>query len=180
MKQAGGVQCLMDRFCVPAKFKSLCFHSQRQHRCCGCPHCQLLFLDITHFSSKTKPKRTNLKKMRDLMVQELRRKEYMTSGKQKFRKKLHGNLCKCYSSISKHERSSEEHQDIVSQILMASNSTFSPLTLCLCFLEPDIPFFVHLWVHLCVLIPYGHGKKKKIQEKKVGGKKVVKWRKQTN
>lgn len=94
------------------------------------------------FSTKAEPKRTNLKTVRDLMVRELRRKEYMITRKWKSRKKLHGNLCKCCSSISKHEKSSEEHQAIVSYILMVPNNTHSHLTLwtVYAFLEPDNPF----------------------------------------
>ena len=135
----------MDGFCVPIKFESLCLHAQRQQHCCRCSHCQLLFLDMTHFSSKTEPKRTNLKTDRGLMVQELRRKEYMTSGKWKFRKKFPCNLCKCCSSISKYERSSEEHWAIVSCILTLPNNTHScliPCTVCAS-LESDNPFLLY-------------------------------------
>lgn len=68
IKQAGGVQHLVDGFCVPIKFESLSLHSQRQQHCCRCLHCQLLFLSITHFSGKAEPKRTNLKTVWDVMV----------------------------------------------------------------------------------------------------------------
>lgn len=125
----------------------LCLYSQKQQHCCGYLHWQLLFLDITHFFSETDSKRTNLRTVRYLMVQELRRKEYMTSGKWKFRKKLHGNLWKCCSSISKHDMSSEQHQAIVAYILMSPNNTRSPLTLwTVCAsLEPDDNLFLFTW-----------------------------------
>lgn len=132
----------MDGFCVPIKFEVSVSTHRGKSTVGGCP---LLFLNMMHFSTKAEPKRTNHKTDKGLIVQELRRKEYMSSGKWNFRKKLRGNLCECHSSISKHERSSEEHRVIVSCILMLPSNTHShliPWTVCAS-LEFDNPFLLY-------------------------------------
>lgn len=70
----------MDGYCAPIKFEFVFTH-RANSTVVGIPFAQFLFLDMTHFSSRAKPKKTSLKTDRGLMVQELRRKEYMTSRK---------------------------------------------------------------------------------------------------